>query len=108
MDPNRLAWRSLALWSRLGNSSRYLRGFSRTRDFARLAQLLETMMPRINLPDNSVPEDRSASASMKKEVQKALSDPRPSVPASEVFERIEKKHAHRVMISASARERDDE
>jgi antitoxin ParD1/3/4 len=41
-------------------------------------------------------EDEALNAVMKARIQEALDDPRPSIPADEVFERLERKQAERI------------
>lgn len=45
-------------------------------------------------------EDEALNALMKARIQEALNDPRPSIPADEVFERLEHKHAARTKAAA--------
>ncbi|WP_341798001.1 type II toxin-antitoxin system ParD family antitoxin [Rhizobium tumorigenes] len=46
-------------------------------------------------------EDEALSEIMRLKIQEAIDDPRPSLDAAEVFERIEKLHAERVRASGS-------
>ncbi|KRB18273.1 CopG family transcriptional regulator [Mesorhizobium sp. Root695] len=41
-------------------------------------------------------EEQTITAIMRAKVQEALDDPRPDIPADEVFERLERKHAKRM------------